>query len=468
MIAAYPPPASRLLTGAPLSTAESEPALRTNPILSLAALACAAALAISAHAASAAPKTTAAAPKTSAAAPTSAARVQLVETVPVETALGDPTLPAAHDVWLEMIGGARRTLDLEQFYLSTWPKEPMDDVVDAIGKAAGRGVQVRLLLDARMHRTYPRVADSLGRVRGIEVRLIDMGKIAGGVQHAKYFLVDGLETFLGSQNFDWRALEHIHELGVRVRDARVTSEFTRVFEMDWARSTPADSTDTRAASEHLVPRGIESLPVTIANAPGDTARLWTSYSPRSFVPDTLRWDLDAVVRTIDRAQHEVVAQVLTYAIEDRNRREDGIDLALRRAAERGVRVKLLVSDWEAGRPAMKDLMSLAALPNVEVRLSVVPEWSKGYIPFARVEHCKYMEVDSTWTWVGTSNWDPGYFHTTRNIAVTIENRPIALHARRIFDASWNAKTAMAVANGQMYPERAHGEKPPPGKTSYGE
>src|SRR5437899_9314906 len=119
--------------------------------------------------------------------------VQLVETRPVESGLGNPALPAAHDVWLEMIRGARQSLDIEQFHLSSWPGEPMQDVLDAIGEAARRGVRVRLLLDSRMHRTYPQPADSLAGVSGIEVRLLNMRPIAGGIVHAKYFVVDGGE-----------------------------------------------------------------------------------------------------------------------------------------------------------------------------------------------------------------------------------------------------------------------------------
>src|SRR5207247_2317438 len=71
--------------------------------------------------------------------------VQLVESRPVESGLGNPALPAAHDVWLEMIRAAKRSLDFEEFYLSTWPHEPTEDLIQAIGEAARHGVKVRLL-----------------------------------------------------------------------------------------------------------------------------------------------------------------------------------------------------------------------------------------------------------------------------------------------------------------------------------
>lgn len=390
--------------------------------------------------------------------------VQLVETRPIETTLGNPELPAALDTWLALIASARKTLDLEQFYLSTWPGEPMEPVLAAIGKAAARGVRVRLLLDSRMYRTYPRTADSLARIRNIEVRRIDMGRIAGGIQHAKYFLVDGETTFLGSQNFDWRALEHIHELGVTIRDRAATAVYAAVFDMDWK----AAGLDSAAGRPEVKARDLHShLPFRYVQAPGDTLSLWPSFSPRGFIPDETLWDRDAIVRLIDRAKHEIVVQLLSYSPEGRGEDDHTIDDALRRAAGRGVKVKLLISDWETDSPALRLLQATAMVPNIEVKLGTVPEWSGGYIPFARVEHCKYMVVDTLWTWVGTANWEPSYFSKTRNVAATMLDRPLARQARTIFTNSWTAPGAHELDPRGQYPQKIHGEKPPPGETKYG-
>jgi phosphatidylserine/phosphatidylglycerophosphate/cardiolipin synthase-like enzyme len=396
--------------------------------------------------------------------------VQLVETRPVESKLGNPALPAPQAVWIEMIGGAKKTLDIEQFYLSTWPGEPMDKVLDAIGAAAKRGVRVRLILDLRMHGTYPQPADSLGSIPGIEVRLVSLGPIAGGIQHAKFFVVDGEEVFLGSQNFDWRALEHIHELGVRVRDARVAQTIGEAFEWDWQaagdQKAGRDSTGARARAS--VPKAAgRAASVRIVQAPGDTVEARPSYTPKGFIPDSTLWDRDAIVRLLDGARREVVVQLLTYSIGGHGHRDSSLDAALRRAAGRGVRVRLVVSDWEPDNARIVDLQSLAGTPNIEARLSTVPEWSGGYIPFARVEHCKYMVVDSLWTWVGTSNWEPGYFLGTRNVAVSLKNRPIALEARKVFEVSWLAPGNRVVRPGEAYERKIHGATPPAGKAAYG-
>ena len=396
--------------------------------------------------------------------------IEIVETHPIETSLGHPATRETRDVWIELIDNARSTLDLEQFYVSTWPGESLQPVLDAIGRAAARGVSVRLLIDAGMHRTYPQPADSLGDLPGVELRTIDYRQLAGGVQHSKFIVVDLSTAFVGSQNFDWRALEHIHELGLVVHDARVARTLGKVFEIDWLAA--ADSTSASKAGSASVP-GAESLSVPygapapspvwdIALAPGDTARVRLSASPPPLLPDSLGPDREALIRLIDGSRHELVAQMLTYSVRSRGLEDASLDAALRRAAERGVHVRFLVSDWQADGDRMAAVQSLAAVPGIEVGMSVVPEWSGGYIPFARVEHCKFLVADSLHTWIGTSNWGPDYFAASRNVAVSIEHPGIARIARETFEISWSSPLIRHVHPDSTYSPRAHGEEPPAG------
>src|SRR5262245_2055920 len=373
--------------------------------------------------------------------------VQLGETRPIETMLGDPSLPAASDEWIEMIRGALHQVDLEHFYLSTKSGEALDPVLDEIGKAAARGVQVRLLLDAGMHRTYPQPADSLGQLKNVSLRVVDYHRVAGGVQHAKFMVVDGAEAWLGSQNLDWRSLSHIHELGARVRSKPVAQALADVFETDWA------AADTSAAPA-LVDRHPYHWPLTFTQD-GTAGRLWVSASPRALTPASLPWDRDVLIDRLGGARKEIVAQILTYGTGGHGESDSTLHKALLEAAARGVQVKLIVSDWVVGGRGEADLRSLAATPNVQVRISQVPDWSRGYIPFARVEHCKYMVADSQWLWLGTSNWEPSYFLSSRNVAVTIQHPGLATAARGIFETSWNASSAVPLNTGTKLVKRAH-------------
>jgi phosphatidylserine/phosphatidylglycerophosphate/cardiolipin synthase-like enzyme len=390
----------------------------------------------------------------------SAPPLLLVESRPLETSLGDPALPPTASEWLDMIHAAHATLDLEEYYLSERPGEALSPVLQAIGAAAGRGVRVRLLLDARMHRTYPQPADSLARIPNVSVRVVDYQRLAGGIQHAKFMIADGADAFVGSQNLDWRSLSHIHELGLRVRLAPVAAALEDVFETDW------NATDTTRTSAP-VDRARVTWPVRFEQG-GEVGEVWLGASPRATTPASIPWDRDVLLRRIAEAKREIVVQTLDYGVAGFGARDSSLHQALIGAARRGVKVRLLISDWELGSPGEADLQSLTSVPNVEVRISRVPDWSGGYIPFARVEHCKYAVTDSTWLWLGTSNWEPSYFLTTRNVGLTVRHGELARAARRVFEQDWKSPTAVTFGPQAHLTPRSHGQKPPEGAKVYGE
>ncbi|MFA6541104.1 MAG: phospholipase D-like domain-containing protein, partial [Bacteroidota bacterium] len=132
--------------------------------------------------------------------------------------------------------------------------------------------------------------------------------------------------------------------------------------------------------------------------------------------------------------------------------------AIRAAAQRGVDVKLIVADWEKGSTGVKGLQELSGLPNIHVAFSVIPEWNGGYIPFARVEHCKYIVADERTFWLGTSNCEKNYFYNTRNLGITGESSPIGKRLNAIFTKSWNSPYMEMITPEGSYQRREHGEK----------
>lgn len=378
--------------------------------------------------------------------------IEIVESIPVGTMLDNPDIPDAKDVWVAMIDRAERTLDLEQFYVSNAPGSALERVLLAIQRAATRGVRVRLLVDARMYRTYPETVDSLGRMANIEARRIDFNKVAGGVQHAKYFIVDGNEVFVGSQNFDWRALEHIHELGLRVKNRAFARAYQAVFELDWDLAGGKDARFDGSSAQATVACSV---------SPGDTALVQPTFSPREWIPDSLLWDERAILGVIDGARSGLVLQFLAYGTHERRGGPyTVIDDAIRRAARRGVKVRMIVSDWMKGGPSEADLKSLSKEPNVEVAFTCIPEWAGGYIPFARVEHCKFIVADATGFWLGTSNCEKGYFYGSRNLGIVGANRTLAQRLAAVFETSWRSPYKESVVDGTVYPPRIHGERAP--------
>ena len=340
-------------------------------------------------------------------------QVELVESQPLETPL-DSELRDAWQVWPEMFQRAQARIDLAEFYLSNEPGGRLEPCVVALLEALKRGVRVRVLADAGFARTYPETLARLSDA-GAQVRKLDVKKLTGGVLHAKYFVIDGREGYLGSQNFDWRSLQHIEELGVRFRAPEPVRALQDVFDSDWSQAGGGPRTDGSSAYEF--PQAVK-----------DGSELTLSASPEELNPKGVPLDLPGLVQLIDSAKKSLRVQVLTYG------GSEELSGALVRAAARGVQVQLLTSDWELRPRTLRVLRALD--PRIGVRVIVIPPYSKGFIPFARVAHAKYCVADGARGWVGTSNWEPDYFEKSRNVGLFIDGGPLPAQLEAFFAHSW--------------------------------
>jgi phosphatidylserine/phosphatidylglycerophosphate/cardiolipin synthase-like enzyme len=68
----------------------------------------------------------------------------------------------------------------------------------------------------------------------------------------------------------------------------------------------------------------------------------------------------------------------------------------------------------------------------------MPQYSKGYIPFARVQHCKFFVADDDMAWISTSNWERDYFYESRNAALIIESEKVNEVLEGVFNRVWNS------------------------------
>jgi phosphatidylserine/phosphatidylglycerophosphate/cardiolipin synthase-like enzyme len=354
-------------------------------------------------------------------------------------------LPDAAEVWIEMIDSAQERLDFLEFYGSTEPESALERVLEAVGRAVDRGVRVRFVFDRSFHELMPEIPDRLARVDGVEVRIYDVGARTGGVQHAKLFVVDDREVYVGSQNFDWRSLEHIQELGVRVSDPALVGSVRSLFELDWALAggVPFESARRRAPTP-------DAFPVT-ARFRGAEIRVTPVFSPRGLLPAGAEWDWPHLERLLDGAARRVRLQMLGYHVSDPEGEEwRGLDDALRRAARRGVRVEILLSDWSRRTPDIDDLKALARLDHVEVRLVTIPPASRGFIPYARTIHAKYLTVDGRAAWLGTSNGSGDYFLNSRNAGFVVDGAPFADRLDDVFSRLWDGPYAERVDPDREY------------------
>jgi putative cardiolipin synthase len=154
---------------------------------------------------------------------------------------------------------------------------------------------------------------------------------------------------------------------------------------------------------------------------------------------------DAAERTID----------VQYYIYEHDEAAGLLTLRLLAAADRGVRVRILLDDYKLGDP--RELAALCAHPNIQVRIFNPLRWRELWTRFAqyvidfhRVDrrmHNKLFVVDNAAAILGGRNIGNNYFdlhstHSIRDFDLLIAGGPTCHEASTGFDAFWNSVWAV--------------------------
>lgn len=373
---------------------------------------------------------------------------QLVESVPVETILEQSKLPRTLDVWLKMINNAKENIDIETFYFANQKEQPLEQILSALKDAASRGVQIRIIVDSSFYVNNDKSIDELEGIQNITIKKIPIGNIAGGVMHAKYFIIDNENLFVGSQNMDWRALIHIHEIGARVKSKEIARTFHEVFETDWKLCDGNNYGLLNQAINYFIN---SQNPAIINSNEFEKIILYPAFSPPKINMSGLSFEEEELVKIINNTKDRLLIQMYSYSPKTKNERSyNTIDSALRVAASRGVKVKIIFADWAIRDAAIDFIKSLSTVQNIEIKFSSIPQYTGGFIPYSRVEHCKYFVADNNISWISTSNWEWGYFHNSRDAALIIENEKVNSELSKVFFRDWDGPYTSFVDVNRKY------------------
>ena len=178
-------------------------------------------------------------------------------------------------------------------------------------------------------------------------------------------------------------------MGIRIHHKRLARFILRIFDLDWELSLNPN-------------RSIVALPDSVIIGPQNPVQLtwrnevvsiYPTFSPKGYILPGMTFDETQILQLIENAKAKIFIQLLSYDPAYHGVYYATLENALRSAAVRGVQIKLIVSDWNKTKPGVDYLKSLQVLTNIEVKFSTIPQFSGGFVPFARVEHCKYMTVD---------------------------------------------------------------------------
>ncbi|ELZ59728.1 MULTISPECIES: phosphatidylserine/phosphatidylglycerophosphate/cardiolipin synthase family protein [unclassified Haloferax] len=297
-------------------------------------------------------------------------------------------------------------------------------VADELVAARERGVQVGVLVEDSPVGGFPR------RSARVLDRLVDAGvsvRVVGdphSFHHPKYAVVDDAALVMTE---NWKPAgtggKKSRGWGVVARSPAVAADLAATFETD------ASLPETASWETYRVGRSF----VRTESANG-------SY-PSRIAPETLRVDRVAVLRAPDNAESAVVARldaaesridVLQPTVE-----ADGpFARALKRAADRGVRVRLLLGsawyDEEENRALAERLNEWADRTGspLSVRLAR-PGGRYGAI------HAKGVVADDT-ALVGSLNWNRHSARENREVVLALSDPAAAAYFREAFAADWRA------------------------------
>ncbi len=145
----------------------------------------------------------------------------------------------AHRVYRSMmaaIDASKRSVHLTMAYFA-----PGADMVQALCDAAGRGVQVVLILPGKTDFQW-----ILHASRANYQQMLDAGvrihELRSALLHAKTAVIDGVYATVGSSNLDWRSLADNNELNVVVLGDDFGQSMEAQFQIDLARAEAIDPT----------------------------------------------------------------------------------------------------------------------------------------------------------------------------------------------------------------------------------
>lgn len=382
------------------------------------------------------------------------------------------------------------------------------ELFDSLQNAAKRGITIRLLLGTLNNPiNSTEVRTLLGYGAHVQARAWDPRLwYKGGIMHAKMWIADDKQAYMGSANADWKSLAQVKELGVAIDGGRAPDalgELASLFDVFWSWASPdsvAHATSVQAYSpvyqaslsvppwDPLVPSASRAPSPFAATPPsrfdiakpfdlGGGASGFVSAAPAGALTGVRVPDEDALVYAIRDATTSASLSVMDFLpASDYEGGHGGaplywpvlIDAMIAAVYAKPLTMRLLVSHWEhtsksqvAAMRRLADAQASCALyyqkcaGTLEVRQFYVPGWNdtasaralSGEQPswpsYSRVNHAKYIVTDRRVN-VGTSNWQWGYFHNTAGASLNTNDTALRTAAQAAFDDDWESSYAVPL------------------------
>jgi phosphatidylserine/phosphatidylglycerophosphate/cardiolipin synthase-like enzyme len=287
---------------------------------------------------------------------------------------------------IELLDGAKRTVDIAQFTFSA------RDIEAAILRARDRGVRVRVAMDAAQDKegtVSRRLKDA-----GIDLRFVRGAGGGGhdGIMHAKFMMVDGRTLLSGSNN--WSST-----------GTSINEENTLVLTLP--------SEDPRIVGHQCQ---FEAIYASDLGAPAGCSNGSVAFAPSSAAQRLVRDGIREAKQSIDVLMHHLTAGDLV------------VELA--RAAERGVRVRVIVNAADRHEHAGRNWDRLfSAGGKIRYKRTNADQF--------QLMHHKLAVVDDRLLLTGSGNWSGSGFFKNFETYARYQDPRILQPFRGLYYRLWN-------------------------------
>jgi phosphatidylserine/phosphatidylglycerophosphate/cardiolipin synthase-like enzyme len=328
---------------------------------------------------------------------------------------------------IRAIDATKKTLDIAIYELA------IREVRDALVRAKGRGVKVRIVMDqshlypekSTAHRT-PEVQSLVDA--GFELKTLRGGD-AYGIMHNKFAVFDGALLETGSYNWTRAADTQHYENALFDDDATRIASYQSYWNWMWSSARVVD--DKNPPARIVLDEHGHSAP--LPPAPQDSARSLSfngvSLPRESYTPHGTSAN---IVAAIDAARETVVVANFSFTHAD-------LIESLKRAKDRGLKIRVVFDRYQYG--FLKEMAEMVDL-GFDVRLSNGKDGQKG------VMHNKFVVLDGKLVETGSFNWTfNGELNNYENAAFLDAPDDAAAWAA-YFERIWNQGRAPTAADHQ--------------------
>jgi phospholipase D3/4 len=387
---------------------------------------------------------------------------KLVETIPREIHLvTPPNVLNTYDVYLRLIMEAKSSIKIGSFYWSfannaseaggDWGNKILKSLYEAKNRSKDISIEI---IQTNPNANFPQTETEYLKQQGFKVVSIDPSKsLGGGVQHAKFLIVDNLHFYIGSANMDWRSLSEVKELGIMIRNCPcLANDLTKAFDIISYFGNELNNTLPSGFPTRFDTTINDVTPIDVTFVNSNSSKAYFAVSPQKVKSPQRTWELTAILNSIHNATKRVSIAIFDYypmlIYGTKYEYWGEIDVVLRDAMLRNVEVNLLISKWNytsnALWPGLKSLLDFNICQvtrrcsgKINIKIIEFPDPSYIPYPFTRVNHCKYLVTDTS-TFISTSNWSKDYFYFTFGAGLYSDDVGITRGLQELFDRDWNS------------------------------